>query len=52
MDSGARAPFRARGAEPLSNRGRLAAIERNRKAVALSAGGEFAASRQGWKLEG
>src|SRR6202795_3876636 len=43
----ARAPFRARGAEPISKRGRLAATEGNRKAVALSVGGEFAATRQG-----
>jgi hypothetical protein len=33
----ARAAFRARGAEPISNRGRQAATEGNRKAVALSA---------------
>src|ERR1700681_3543384 len=45
----ARAPFRARGAEPLRNRGHSAANERNREAVALSAGGDCAASRKGWK---
>ena len=45
-------PFRARGAAPIRNRGRLAANEGNRKAVALSAGGNFAALRPGWKPAG
>ena len=38
-----------RRAEPISKHGRLAATEGNCKAVALSAGGDSAASRQGWK---